>query len=35
LRFTYANAGHLAPDEASQARLPKIIGVIAAISNLD
>ena len=33
-RFIDAVAGHLAPDDASQARLPRIIGRIEAISKL-
>lgn len=33
-RFIDAVAGHLAPDDASQARLPRIIGVVEAISKL-
>ncbi len=33
-RFIDAMAGHLAPDEASQARLPRIIGTVEAISKL-
>ena len=33
-RFIDAVAGHLAPDAASQARLPRIIGRIEAISKL-
>lgn len=33
-RFIDALAGHLAPDQASQARLPRIIGTVEAISQL-
>jgi len=33
-RFIDAVAGHLAPDAASQARLPRIIGTVEAISKL-
>ena len=33
-RFIDAVAGHLAPDQASQARLPRIIGMVEAISKL-
>jgi hypothetical protein len=33
-RFIDAVAGHLAPDEASQARLPRILAAVEAISKL-